>query len=176
MAWQRLRALFARVFTRFQPGDPEGCSANPHGQNHAMTTMITVVGLLLDEQDRQLLASVSSQSQWHVFFANNCEDACRTLEQCNVQVILCDRDVPGKEWREVVRALASTSQHASVILISRVVDRYLWNEVTRLGGYDVLPKPLRENDLFRTVRLAWSYWNGASSGVRSCNTRPGLQF
>jgi FixJ family two-component response regulator len=61
----------------------------------------------------------------------------------------------------VMRILASAPQRPSVILTSRVVDDYLWQEVIRYGGYDVLSKPLREEDVVRSVRLAWSYWNSA---------------
>jgi hypothetical protein len=43
-----------------------------------------------------------------------------------------------------------------------VVDTYLWNEVVSKGGFDVLSKPLREDDVVRAVRLAWSYWNSAT--------------
>jgi hypothetical protein len=49
--------------------------------------------------------------------------------------------------------------------MSRVVDEYLWNETVRRGGYDVVSKPLREEDLIRVVRLAWSYWSIAKPTV-----------
>jgi FixJ family two-component response regulator len=56
--------------------------------------------------------------------------------------------------------LATASGGACVLLISTVADDNLWNEVVLNGGYDVLRKPLREADLLRAVKLAWSYWNG----------------
>lgn len=36
-----------------------------------------------------------------------------------------------------------------VILISRVADEYLWNELFRIGGFDVLRKPLRADEVER---------------------------
>ena len=51
-----------------------------------------------------------------------------------------------------------------MLLISRVTDEYLWNEVVSNGGYDVLRKPLSESDVQRQVRLAWSYWSGMRQG------------
>ena len=51
----------------------------------------------------------------------------------------------------------SSSGGACIVLISTVVDAYLWNEVVRNGGYEVLAKPLREEDVAKAVRLAWSY-------------------
>ncbi len=77
-------------------------------------------------------------------------------------VILCDRDLPGADWREAVQVLATSSRGACVILLSSVLDDYLRDEVGRKGGHDVLSKPLREDDVVRAVKLAWTYWNSTS--------------
>ena len=44
-------------------------------------------------------------------------------------------------------------------MTSPVNDGYLWGEVIRRGGYDVLAKPLEEDQTVRFVNLAWSLWN-----------------
>jgi FixJ family two-component response regulator len=54
-----------------------------------------------------------------------------------------------------------------VILVSGVRDDYLWQEVIRRGGYDVLPKPLRADSVARIVKLALSYWKSAPKRVAS---------
>ena len=79
-------------------------------------------------------------------------------------MILYDRDLPGKGWRETVEELAASPAPACVILLSNVLDTYLRGEVLRNGGYDVLCKPLREADVVRAVRLASWYWY---SGARA---------
>jgi FixJ family two-component response regulator len=91
-----------------------------------------------------------------------CEEARTALDKVKARVILCDRDLPGNGWRATVEDLASSPHRACVILVSAVVDTYLWNEVVRTGGFDVLSKPLREDEVVRAVRLAWSYWNSAT--------------
>jgi len=96
-----------------------------------------------------------------VFFAETCNEARAAVDRLRAPVILCDRDLPGEDWREVVEILARPPQRTCIILISKVVDDYLWNEAVKRGGHDVLPKPLREEDVVRAVRLAWSYWNSA---------------
>jgi len=53
------------------------------------------------------------------------------------------------------------------MLISRVADDNLWNEVVCNGGYDVLRKPLRQPDVLRAVKFAWSYWNSARHAAAS---------
>ena len=95
------------------------------------------------------------------------EEARTVLDKVKVPVILCDRDLPGNGWRATVEDLASSPQRTCIILVSGVVDNYLWNEVVRTGGFDVLSKPLREEEVVRAVRLAWSYWNSATKTTPS---------
>ena len=53
------------------------------------------------------------------------------------------------------------------MLVSKVIDDYLWNELVSNGGYEVLRKPLREDQVSRAVRMAWSYWSSAAKRVSS---------
>ncbi len=122
---------------------------------------ITVIGLAIRDEDRRVLAGSSSRSHWNVLFTDTCDEARAAVDQLGAPVILCDRDLPGEDWRDVVEVLSSSPHRTCVILISKVVDDYLWNETVKRGGHDVLPKPLREEDVVRAVRLAWSYWNSA---------------
>jgi FixJ family two-component response regulator len=126
---------------------------------------LAIIGLVTDDEDRRLLARICRRNCWHLLFADTREEARFALDKVKAPVILCDRDLPGEGWRETVGDLASSSHRACVILVSGVVDTYLWDEVVRTGGYDVLSKPLREDDVVRVVRLAWSYWNSATGRV-----------
>jgi DNA-binding NtrC family response regulator len=126
---------------------------------------ITVIGLISSEVDRRLLAGICSRSRWNLLFVHTCEEARIALHKLKAPVVLCDRDLPGREWRGTVGDLASSPHRACIILVSGVVDTYLWNEVVRTGGFDVLSKPLREDEVIRAVRLAWSYWNSAQCRV-----------
>lgn len=123
---------------------------------------LTVMGLISGDADRRALAGICNRNGWNLIFAGTREEARAALDKLRVPVILCDRDLPGNGWRATVEGLASSPHRACVILVSAVVDTYLWNEVVRTGGFDVLSKPLREDDVARVVRLAWSYWNTAT--------------
>jgi DNA-binding NtrC family response regulator len=127
-----------------------------------VASRITVVALVVNEQDRQVLASVFGQEPLDVRFAESCEEAYSVTNQSIAPVILLDRDWPGTEWRAAVERLASSPHRPCVILVSGVSDTYLSQEVARWRGYDVLPKPLRADKVERTVRLALSYWNCAA--------------
>lgn len=73
-------------------------------------------------------------------------------------IVLCDRDLPGWDWREVLAKMVETSPRICFLLTSRVNDAYLWREVVKYGGYDVVAKPLEEGVVVQTLRRAWYYW------------------
>jgi len=119
---------------------------------------ITILSVPGTDLDRQLLDEISRRNRWTISFASSSDEAREWLKRTKPQIILIDRDIDGADWRYAVSSLAAASGGACVLLISRVTDEYLWNEVVTNGGYDVLRKPLNENDVLRNVRLAWSYW------------------
>ncbi len=125
-----------------------------------------VIGLLSGERDRGILAGVCSRNRWDVVFADTCAEARGALERMQAPLVLCDRDLPGQRWRAAVESLAAHRQPCCILLLSKVVDEYLRDEVVRSGGYDVLRKPLREDEVAHAVALAWTYWNSAPAGRR----------
>jgi CheY-like chemotaxis protein len=127
---------------------------------------LAVIGLIAGERDRQILHGVCSRHRWTVAFADNCDQARSALDRMEAPVVLCDRDLGGDDWRRVVEALAASPQPACILLLSKVVDDYLREELVRSGGFDVLRKPLREDEVAHAVRLAWTYWNTTPSARR----------
>jgi len=127
-------------------------------QRSSEATPIGIVALVAADRDRDLLTNVADRNQLDMRFAGSCGEAWAMASKLRVPVILCDRDLPAVEWRDIVRILGSALHRPAVILTSRVVDDFLWQEVIRYGGYGVLAKPFVEDDVVRSVRLAWSYW------------------
>jgi hypothetical protein len=119
---------------------------------------IRVLCLLADPPDRTVVDDVCRKNAWKVYFASHPGNG----HPLRPNIILLDRDLTESGWRESMIALAESSPGACIMLASRVMDGYLWNEVVRHGGYDVLAKPLREPEVSRALRLAWSYWSSAN--------------
>ena len=101
---------------------------------------MSVVALLVEDHDRRLLASLSSDNGWVIRFVDSWAEAQAASAQLRVPIILCDSDLPGADWRDTVYVLASSGRPACVILISRVADDHLWKQVICHGGYKVLSK------------------------------------
>jgi FixJ family two-component response regulator len=148
MMWHAIQSLFSNVSTLVE------------GKKAAQGS-IAVAALVMDERDRASLSTLEVQDQWHLRFEDN--HSWNALSKLESPIIIWDRDLSSEDWRQVVHMLASLPQKPCVLLLSRVVDDYLWNEVVRVGGYDVLSKPLKEMEVLRVVRLAWSYWTSTAA-------------
>ena len=120
---------------------------------------IRVLAITNDDRDKRALAAFSVRNRWDLILTSACEEALEIVKKGGAAVILYDRDLPGLDWRDALRLLADATPACPVILTSPVNDGYLWGEVIRRGGYDVLAKPLEEDQTVRFVNLAWSLWN-----------------
>ena len=118
---------------------------------------IPVLAIAPDERDKSSLSAFSVRGQWDLVLASSCEEALEALKKMRAAVILCDRDLPGVDWRNALEKLSSSRRDCPIVLTSSVNDEYLWDEVIHKGGYDVLSKPLQEELTVRAVNLAWSY-------------------
>jgi CheY-like chemotaxis protein len=126
-----------------------------------------VIALAASEPDRAILTAVSCRGPWDVHFASSRVQAWEIVHRFGSPVVLYDRDWPNAEWRTTVHTFASCPQRPCVILMSRVADDYLWQELIRCGGNDLLAKPLRADDVNRALKLASSYWHsGRAAAVR----------
>ncbi|HEV2383321.1 MAG TPA: hypothetical protein VG206_26445 [Terriglobia bacterium] len=166
---RRTLQSFATTLADLRPWKGRGPAPQPAPTGGRSSTLqITIIGLIRSVEDRHLLAGICARSGWEVVFADNCGDAKAALDRVKASVVLCDRDLAETGWREAVENLVSRPHLACVILLSEAVDTYLWSEVVRGGGYDVLPRPLREDDVIRVVRSARAYWNSrARTGLLS---------
>ena len=88
---------------------------------------------------------------------DSCQEALDILKSGRASVIVFDRDLPGLDWRDCLESLAAARPGYPILLMSSIYDEYLWEEVVHRGGYDVLGKPLQEEQAVRAVNLAWSF-------------------
>jgi DNA-binding NtrC family response regulator len=162
-----LRALHS--FLTYAPkkvrADHRRLNPSTNSNAQAVTPRITIVALVVSNHDREVLARISTHEPVDIHFAESHVDAWEAMNRLNSPVVLYDRDWPNAEWRTTVQALASSPHHCCVILASRVADDYLWQELIRCGGYDLLAKPFRADDVARALKLAVSYWKSARAAA-----------
>jgi len=122
-----------------------------------------IVALVRNDQDRELLREIADREHLDIHFADSCGEAWNLANRLQSAIVLCERDVPGMEWQDAVRILASAAPRPCVILTSPVVDDYVWREIVTRGGHDVLASPLRRDDAVRAIRLAMTYWKNTAN-------------
>lgn len=117
-----------------------------------MTTALAVV----QTEERDTLERVFRAQGWSLTTADSLGRGLSAPANSGPVMVILDRDLASPDWRPAVRQFASHRNCACVILVSRVVDDYLWEEVINHGGYDVLVKPFQERELVHTLEFAWS--------------------
>ena len=161
--WRALHSFLADAPKRARTEQKPRPSATSNAQ--ASTPRIPIVALVVSDHDREILTCVSAHEPVDIHFAESHVDAWEAMHRLNSPVILYDRDWPNADWRTTVQALASSPHRSCVILASRVADDYLWQELIRCGGYDLLAKPFRTDDVARALNLALSYWKSARAAA-----------
>ncbi len=130
---------------------------------------LSLLAILGSEEAREAAAEFAASQRWRLTLASTVEEACAFLRRnASVAVVLVDRDLDSGDWRSVVHNLAQEPLGPSVILASAVVDHYLFEEVVKQGGFDIVSKPLQADELRRTALLAWKFrerrWRERANG------------
>ncbi|MBZ5581799.1 MAG: response regulator [Acidobacteriia bacterium] len=90
--------------------------------------------------------------------ASDSRQALAAIPRTEIQVVICERDLPDGSWRDILRAIHMRPDPPSLIVTSRLADERLWAEVLNEGGYDVLAQPFDAQEVRRTAVLARDRW------------------
>ena len=117
-----------------------------------------VLAITVSIGDQVFYRNLRARGEWNVVLTQSVQEALHLLASEVFPIVLCDRDLPGRDWRAVMAQIIESSPHVCFLLTSRVSDEYLWREVAMHGGYDVIAKLLDETTVDHTLRHAWYYW------------------
>lgn len=112
------------------------------------------------EEDHARMGHVFGESNWTVRGVSTCREATALMRENPPPVVICERDLPDGNWKDILDDLILLEHPPSLIVTSRFADEYLWVEVLNLGGYDVLAKPFAEKEVRWAVDSAWRHWSG----------------
>jgi DNA-binding response OmpR family regulator len=105
------------------------------------------------------LQEIANQCGWTLLWARDCDAAISLLAADAIPIVICDRDLPGQDWRSALQRIGASRQPICILLASSVSDEYLWREVVQHRGFDVLTKPFQPDRVQKVVNLAQS-WDG----------------
>ena len=132
---------------------------------------ISIVLVSPHPEDVTYLRHILHHRDWHIHLSTSTAEASRLIAMHNPCVIICERDLPDGNWKDILHQTESMAHAPLLLVVSRHADENLWAEVLNLGGYDVLLKPFDRAEVVRVVGMAWRYW---MSNVRETPAPAGL--
>ena len=119
---------------------------------------VTVLAVSPFEEDHACLCGIFSHSNWKVYKAHDCHEAMDFLQKNRMAVLVCERDLPDGNWKNLLECLSRLPTPPLLVVTSHHADDSLWAEVLNLGAYDVLSKPFDRTEVTRIISLAWLHW------------------
>jgi DNA-binding NtrC family response regulator len=146
---------FDRLFRRRRAA-AEGQAADS-GRLFDDPDQVNLLAITRGAEEEESLRRIADSLHWDVSIAGSSAEAIQLLRDRPMPLVICDRDLPGEDWRATVAEIAARRDVLCVVLASRVIDDYLWDEVIKQRGYDVVSKPFEADQLRRAVTFAWSW-------------------
>ena len=148
------RKTRVRVLGRFQ----EVVSALRKGGREAEHDQPGVLAILHTGAEREKLAAIFRGAGWKLMVVDTVSAAIAAQTKHPVPVILCERNLPEGDWQHSVCILASLPEQPWVILLSSHCDQNLWDNLTAMGGSDLLRTPLDRERVLQAVGSGWRMW------------------
>jgi DNA-binding response OmpR family regulator len=124
------------------------------------------------DDSRLLIHQIFQEAGWRLLEAQGRKEALERLEQDAVHVVITRSEFSAWDWKKVLANLRRRKRPPQLIVTSRTADEQLWSEVLNCGGYDVLPEPLRRDEVERVVAAARRHYEPHQ--VRARGGRVGL--
>jgi DNA-binding NtrC family response regulator len=121
-------------------------------------TVLVVSPLEEDHLSLQAIIGHPAYSTWTLYKARDLVSAFALLQQHEIGVVVCERELLPGTWIDVLKHLNGLPTAPSLIVTSRLADWHLWAKALNLGAWDVLAKPFDLTELIRSVQSASQHW------------------
>ena len=112
-----------------------------------------VLALCPHASDRVHLRKIFRKHAVKLFEALTWREGIKDLVRHQPEVVICEAVLPDGDWKLVLGYTSPLKNAPRLIVISSHANESLWAEVLNLGGYDLLSKPLVEDEVVRVVGL-----------------------
>jgi DNA-binding response OmpR family regulator len=127
----------------------------------------SLMAVLSASEDRTELLRIIGPCEWELQWIGTCEEAIDAFHRTSPAIVICDSQLVDGDWRQLWDILAREPKPPMFIVTSRLADDALWAEVLNVGGYDLLLKPFRAEEVIRVVRAAATRWQSGCNAVSS---------
>jgi DNA-binding NtrC family response regulator len=137
-----MAALLAPVPSASDPVDTESRSAIRLVEPRAR-----ILSVSANRADHAALRRIVDPAHWLFAAAPTCRAAIRELWQRRARVVFCERVLPDGTWKDLLERMPPLADPPRFAVVAGNADAGLWFEVLEHGGYDVLSKPLDEDEV-----------------------------
>jgi DNA-binding NtrC family response regulator len=113
-----------------------------------------VLSVSANEADHAALGRFIDGRRWQFRRAHTCGEAIRELSCRGARVVFCEMALPDGNWKDVLESIRGVRHPPRFAVTSPHADERLWFDLLDLGGYDVLSKPLVEEEVRNMLRPA----------------------
>jgi len=106
-----------------------------------------VLSVSAKDADHAALCRLIDGRRWQFRTAYTCGEAIRELRCRGARVVFCEMTLPDGNWKDVLERIRGLRHPPRFAVISARADERLWFDLLDLGGYDVLSKPLIEDEV-----------------------------
>ncbi|MBF0153185.1 MAG: sigma-54-dependent Fis family transcriptional regulator [Magnetococcales bacterium] len=119
---------------------------------HETTESLTI--LVIDDEPaiRQILASTLAKAGYTTEAAHDGAEALRRLERGNIDIAICDIQMPGMDGVEVVQQAKSMGMGTIFLMMTAFASVDTAVKAMKAGAYDYLTKPLRKENILHRLR------------------------
>ena len=142
------------------------------GRTAPQESVVSALVIGLPDADRSQLAEIFAGRGWQLSLTPTLGEARGLIDATPVSVVLCESDLPDGGWREILEDLLGRSEPPPLVVTSRLADELLWSEVLNRGGYDVLAKPLDNEEVTRVMGAAARHFDAECHRLRPQRQMP----
>ncbi len=112
--------------------------------------------LIVDDEFtiRHLISEYLRNSGYHTFEASNAEEALRIIQNIDLELVISDIRMPGKDGLWLFKKIKELNEDLSIIMLTALDDTKLAVECLKMGAYDYLVKPFNPEELQISVKGA----------------------
>src|SRR5215469_4567131 len=92
------------------------------GITSSPTRALTILSVSPDEEDHRRLQTIIGHSNWIFFKADSVPSAMAFLQEHEISVVLCEQNLQGETWIDVLENIKHLRRPPSLIVTSKLAD------------------------------------------------------
>lgn len=112
-----------------------------------MTGRLQILVVCSDPENRKTLLGVLTQCGLELIISSTVSEARAVLARQAFPLVICEADLAGGSFRDLLRATQAAGVRIPVVVASRLDNTHEYLEAMQLGAFDYIAGPFRRSDV-----------------------------